>query len=536
MAKTEVLININANTNNAEQNIKKLDKELDKVSKSAHDAKKSAGAIGETASQLPGPLGAGVSAVQQLGTAFKALFASPIGIIVGLFAGLIALLSRLDPVVDKIEQGMDALTAVFDTLAGNLEKVAKLWFQIVTFQYGDAIDSAKELGNAIGDAASEAIRLRKAIQELEDVENDYVVTQAKNEAAVKNLLIQAKNVNLSYKEKEKLLKEASRIEQEDFEQGLKIAKAKADIAKAELARIDKAGVDRGAAAQKAAAAEAELIRFQSSSADLQEKIQNRLDNVRQQAKEKQKAIEQKRKERHEAELKRLEELAKKEEEALLKRNQFQIKYNNSVLDLRAEIAKQIEDEDLRKMEASNEEDRIEYERQQRIEAERRKDIEEEKKKNQIILESRVALASGTASVLRQVADLAGQQSESGKALSAAATLIETYVAAFRAYSEGFKIDPTGTFSIISAAAAAATGLKAVQNILSTNAQGITSAGGGVAAPAPITRPTASLVQVGNNNPIQVDTGKNSQRVYVVESDISDVQNKVKVIEDRATVK
>jgi hypothetical protein len=549
MAKSEALISIKTETGNSDANLKKLDREVNNVKKSATDTKSSLKGVGGAVGDLGGPLGQASSGVQTLGKAFMTLL--------GLLAGIVALLSRLDPVVDKVEQGLDALTAIFDTLAGNLDKVGKLFMQLMTLDFSGATKTAQELGGAMGDAANTAIDLRKSIQALEDVQNEYTVSNAKAEVAVKNLLIQAKNVNLSYKEKIKILKEASKIEKEDYEAGLKIAEENARIAKAELARIDKAGTNRGDAAKAAADAEAALIRYKGQSADLQERIQNRIDavNEAQAAKDKARKDQQEKEDKERAEREKKlndEKLAylrkgQGEYEAYLKEQQrlrdeaLQNEINamllgnsqkqslteeeaNKLLDIR-----KLTDAEIATLALLSVDKQIEY---------IKKLADADKSVLDAKLAAQIDFANQLSGLLNNVSNLMGQQSEEGKAMAVAATLINTYVATMRAYTEGLKVDPTGVFAFLSAAAAAATGLKAVQQILSTNAKGTDGGGGGggpiASAPPPITRPSSSFVQLDNRGPLDVNN-VGMTKVVVVESDITQVQNQVSSIKAKATI-
>jgi hypothetical protein len=557
MAKVKALIGIETDIGNSDVQLKKLDKEVNNVKKSAKDTKSSLKGVGGAVSDLGGPLGQASSGVQTLGKAFMTLLASPIGIIVGLLAGIVALLSRLDPVVDKVEQGLDALTAIFDTLAGNLDKVGKLFMQIMTLDFSGATKTAQELGSAMGDAANEAIDLRKSIQALEDDQNEYTVSNAKAEVAVKNLLIQAKNVNLSYKEKIKILKEASKIEKEDYEAGLKIAEENDRIAKAELARIDKAGVNRGDAAKAAADAEAALIRYKGQSADLQERIQNRIDavNEAQAAKDKARKDQQEKEDKERAEREQklndeklaylrkgqgeyeayLKEQQRLRDEALQKEIDAMLLGNSQKQSLTEEEAnklleiRKLTDAEIATLALLSVDKQIEY-------------INKLRDADKNVLDAKLAaqidFANQLSGLLNNVSNLMGQQSEEGKAMAVAATLINTYVATMRAYTEGLKVDPTGVFAFLSAAAAAATGLKAVQQILSTNAKGTDGGGGGggpiASAPPPITRPSSSFVQLDNRGPLDVNN-VGMTKVVVVESDITQVQNQVSSIKAKATI-
>jgi hypothetical protein len=151
-------------------------------------------------------------------------------------------------------------------------------------------------------------------------------------------------------------------------------------------------------------------------------------------------------------------------------------------------------------------------------------------------DTKLALIAAYGQTLNQVAELLGKNTEEGKAVAIAATTIDTFVAAFRAYKEGLKIDPTGTFSIIAAAAATATGLKAIQGIINTPVPGKGGGGGGGGSmpsmpAAPAMRPTGFSTGQPSQTPPKVEP----QKVYVVESDITNSQNKVARIQSKATI-
>jgi chemotaxis protein histidine kinase CheA len=138
--------------------------------------------------------------------------------------------------------------------------------------------------------------------------------------------------------------------------------------------------------------------------------------------------------------------------------------------------------------------------------------------------------------LNGFASLIGQQTIAGKALAIATTTIDTYVASFRAYKEGLKLDPTGVFSIIAAAAAAATGIASVRKIMSVQVPGGGGGGGSMPSAATGSVPQfnpAVAQQVQGGGDIQL--GMKPQKVYVVESDIRGSMNKVDVIQSNAKI-
>jgi hypothetical protein len=145
-----------------------------------------------------------------------------------------------------------------------------------------------------------------------------------------------------------------------------------------------------------------------------------------------------------------------------------------------------------------------------------------------IIEAKMTEYSTISGLAGQLSQLVGQQTMAGKLLAVAQTTIDTYVAAFRAYKEGFKIDPTGIFSTISAGIAAATGIASVKKILSVQVPN--AGGGGGSSPSAVNAPlapqrsstsldAASIQGVGNA--ANAGVGKS----FVLATDIKDNQER-----------
>ena len=162
--------------------------------------------------------------------------------------------------------------------------------------------------------------------------------------------------------------------------------------------------------------------------------------------------------------------------------------------------------------------------------------EEEKKIKQLQYKSTLSVASNTFS---SVAKLAKEGSATQKALSVAATTIDTYQSATAAYKAMAGIPVVGpALGIAAAAAAVASGIANVKQILSIDAEnGETSVKGSGAAVSP-------SINIGESMPVEytrniltdseTDALNQPTRVYVLESDITETQNKVKVAESNAT--
>ena len=163
--------------------------------------------------------------------------------------------------------------------------------------------------------------------------------------------------------------------------------------------------------------------------------------------------------------------------------------------------------------------------------------EELEKKKQ---DARMQTLSATSSILNSVSTLLGKQTEEGKALAIAAATIDTYVSAVSAYKAAAKIDPI-ILAPLSAAAAIASGLANVNAIINTKVPKTSGGGSGASMPSvtrpslpPMVRPSSNMVTIGNES-IRTQSNGIDQKVYVVESDITNTQNKVKAIEDKATI-
>lgn len=141
--------------------------------------------------------------------------------------------------------------------------------------------------------------------------------------------------------------------------------------------------------------------------------------------------------------------------------------------------------------------------------------------------------------LMLAAELAGKNTAEGKILASAATLINTYLAAQSAYASQMAIlTPDAPIrAAIAAGIAVANGLA---NVAAINAVQVPGGKGGGASgssstpsmpAAPAMRPTGFSTGQPSQTPPKVEP----QKVYVVESDITNTQKKVSRIESKATI-
>jgi hypothetical protein len=158
--------------------------------------------------------------------------------------------------------------------------------------------------------------------------------------------------------------------------------------------------------------------------------------------------------------------------------------------------------------------------------------QEEAKNVELYEKSKIDAYSQTANALGALGQIVGQETATGKALSAAQALINTYLGITQIWANKTTIpEPFGTIQkIASTVTAAASGFTAVKNIGKVKVPGF--GGGGVSTPslASITAPVgtqppqAQLTQLNQASINQMGTA--AGRAYVVESDITNQQEKI----------
>ena len=228
--------------------------------------------VGNYADSLKGALSEGLkSALGGIKGLNAGLLASPIGLITQGIQLLVGAFGGLEPVVDFVEQKVALLTAGFKTLVGGISGFVSALFSgsDVTQAYSENIEG---LGAEIANTATEAQRLTKALQDLEDAESEALVTTAKNNAEVSKLLIQAKDRTKTEQERLALLARAGEIEKENFKIELENSLRSEAIAQKQLALAIKNGEDTGEIRRKANEATAQRIALEGQSAELQERI------------------------------------------------------------------------------------------------------------------------------------------------------------------------------------------------------------------------------------------------------------------------
>ena len=557
----DILLRLGIDITGAKEGLQEGTKEFKEYEKSVKKAKQETDNMLDASSQMPGVMGQAAGGVKTLigtvRTLTTTLLANPLGVIFAAVsvavAGLVAIFKDFAPITDLVADKIAYLGGAFRGLQTSV-------YSLVT--------TGKLAAGAISEAGRAAERASKMQRDYNDDLSAFNLKQADLEAQIDKLLKQAKNKSISDKESMNLIKQAKKLQDEQIkgvkenaQQETEILKQKALAAGATYEQI--LAIQRGASISSLNnvqdSADEELQALQNnfakrrSEAGRLEEMNIKIENAEAARNEKIKANQDK---AAADKAKRDEEQKKKEEAESKDRDERAKEYDEKQ-------AKQLENDRARQA-SINQSKREQYAQdiadlkavaadEVLIEEERYAAIDELNKKGVLsdkeAADAKVKIAEaeanakiqtlqGYSQLLTQISNLAGRETAAGKALAVAATTIDTYVAAFRAYKEGFKIDPTGTFSLISAAAAAATGIAAVKNILSVKVPNAGGGGGGGSVPSmnlPTTRPSSGFTMLGNEDPLRTTNEGGMVRVFVTESDITTSQNRVSSIQAKATI-
>lgn len=436
---------------------------------------------------------------------FKAVsLSNPFTAILLILPPIITYLQKFESVFDVIEQVVAGVTGAIQGIVANFNKLLSLDFSGFV--------------NGVSDAASESANLVKRTQDLEDAQRAFGVESAKAEAAVKNLIIQAKDRTKTEEERIALLDKAAAIEKANFEQSLALAKELFAIEKSKLILAEQAGTANDAQRNKVAEAEKNLVQIASSSADVLERIQNRRNaNLEEDQKakdaalvkekervDKQIALEQKltaekikeveaRNKIESDNLIKLQELADFIDQQQLERDQEQS--DRDIERFQTEVANRERDYQLfldsNILEAKTQDEFYQaqlqkLQEQNRITNENTKLSEEQKrniiaKNNAAIVQiekqataQRIQQLNALSSTFMQASDLLGQSTEEGKIFAIAATLISTYQAAQQAFASLASINPI--LGAAAAGVAVAQGLARVRKIQEVQVGGFAKGG------------------------------------------------------------
>ncbi len=151
----------------------------------------------------------------------------PVTAIVVTLGLVVAVFSSFQPLVDKVEQGVAALTATFNVIKNTILAVAN-----GTKNLKEAFSG---LGGEMSKAAAEAAALTKAQQDLDDAMASQEVATARNRAEINKLNVELKNRTKTEAERLAISDKIISKENADFQQRKKLVDEEVRIARQAIA-------------------------------------------------------------------------------------------------------------------------------------------------------------------------------------------------------------------------------------------------------------------------------------------------------------
>ena len=486
-------IEINVNTSKAEKNIDNLDQgiqgatsQLDKL----------------TGGMISG-FKKGIAGIKQGITAMKslkvAIAATGIGLLLVAITSLTSYFTKTQRGADKLSQAMKGIGAVVDVLIDRFSTFGEGLFAIISGDFSKGFEilkgSVAGLGEEMRKEGQAAIDLEKAFQALQDREIEMIETRAERRASIEALRLVAADETKELGERANALKEAMDLEKQLADEEIAIAQERARIITEQNALGESTRDDLEAEAE----ANAKVIELNAQRDTRLKELVATYNSLNKQHQEQIRLLREEETIAVELDAKAIDskKLAVDNELALHQ----QLRMNMAAIDQQyADVADGIRQDSLKKT------------RTQKMEE--------------------LQIIAGT---LGSLSNLAGENAQAGKALSAAEAVINTYTGATKALSQG------GIFGTIAAAGVIASGIASVRQIYATPIPATTGGGSGSVPRPQISAPSISPrlalnTQVADlGNQITQSLERTPVRAYVVNQDVQTAAKMNRKIRETATI-
>lgn len=447
--------------------------------------------------------------------------------------GMLELLPALGKAISLAFKGQFKEAA--KTAADAAGKVV-LGVEDITDKAAAAAESVKGLATEINEEARAAANLEAAQKRLEDREIAMIKTRAETRRDVEAARLAAADQSKTTEERAAALQRAIDLEKALAAEEIAIAKERARIIREQNALGESMRED----VQAQAEAEARVIELEAQRDAKLKELVGTMSGFNKQLETNTEKVDENAQAQIDAEAKLQEELSKAYDDLLQKQLSAQDQELNAVEDKYSQLLANAEkfgfdEAELARM--KNEE----------INSINKKYYDQDAKNKQ---DAEIAKLQIVAGALNGLGQLVGEQTEAGKAISAAQAIIDTYTGATKALAQG------GIFGTIAAAGVVASGIASVRSIYATQVPapkqssvsvGGRQVGGGAAGgysrptaniprPQAVAAPMANFDTSGNlGNQIAESLQGQPMRAYVVNQDIESAQKLNRKIESTATI-
>ena len=600
----EKTINLNVNSKEAVKGLNNLEKSIDGVNKEVQDTSKSTQAMSGTLDKATGgavsKFGAFKGAITSVTTGFKSLkvaiigtgigalliavtslgqaftrseegqnkFAKILGVIGSVTGNLLDLLADLgeniisvfenpkqavkdlanlikDNIVTRFEGLLNLIPnlgkAVEQLFKGNFKEAGKiaadsvgkvvLGVDSITDSVNTAVEAVKDFGKEVSADAAAAAKIADQRANAEKKARDLIVSRAQAEQDIARLREKAVNKDkFTAEERIKFLEEAGRISEDLAAKETEVAKLRLEAKQTENALTKSNKDDLNEAAQL----EASVIQLETQRLNLQKRLSTELLTARNEAK------------------KAAEEEPEVIDKKLLKIQEIQEAYRQKQKDKDAETElEKINLEEERKLAEldrlgaglEQKQEVIDYYEALRLDNEKAisdASIDIDKKEK----EAKQKSLNGYASALSDISGLIGQQTEEGKAIAIASSLVNTY-ASISGQLKAFSGVPIPGYAIAQAIATGLVGLANVKKIASVKIPKSSGGGGGggastgsVPSGGASTPPSFNVVGATETSVLSdavAGQTKEPVKAYVVSNDVTTAQSLDNNIIEGATI-
>ena len=505
-------IEIEVNAGKAEEDLKGLDKGLQKVDKSVEDigdtskeTQKEMGAFGTAIDKVTGGGYTGfmkmTKAIRTGNVSLKAMkvafIATGIGAFVVAIGALAANFGNSEEGANKLNKVLSQIGVVAGNVTDILYSLSQSVFSLLSGNLDDAAKSFEEATNRMknfGEETKKEIALQGELAdkqaELTKIERQLTVDRAEANRKRADLLEKAADRE-TYTATQRIafLKEAGRLEEEITDKEIEAARIRLEIKQQENSLSESSAEDLA----EEATLKAELINLDTARLTKQKEVTSQIIGAINEEKAAHKALVDQR----QAEIDGFQTQRDTLDEILIKsvgkQEEAIIKTGDITSDLKKRAAK------------------------------------DEIKTDKLTSDQKLSVASDT---LGNLAGLLGESSSAGKAAAIAQTTIETYKGAQSAFSSLAGIPIVGpVLGGIAAAAAVASGIATVKRITSVKTPGGKGGGGSsISTPSRATVPSAppafNVVGASETNQLAQSIGQDEKqpvKAYVVSNEVSDAQ-------------
>jgi hypothetical protein len=483
-----------------------------------------------------------------LGILKGAILATGIGALVISLGALLTYFKRTEEGADIFAEKLAGIKSAINVLIDRFASFGKGVFQLFSGEFKKGWETLKGSLSGIGDEIAretkESMALTRALDELEDREIALIEVNARKEAQIAKLRLEAEDENKTNAERIKLLEEAGKLEKEIANEKISIAKERARIIAADVAQ----GQQTSDNLRKVAEANAEVIKLESERDEALKSLQSRINDLNGSQENWLKSA-QKLTEDLAKEYKKADEKSEKALDEIFARqkqfNEAREKIGKEAAEIIIELG---EIEETGEFEAQKRrENELAYDLKVRQDhANKLIEIARKKQENLQFYEDLTMQGIGIISNMNEVFANKSEQNakkafENNKKIQIAEALVSTYFAAQKAYaSQIIPLDPTSLGRAqIAAAIATISGLSRVAKIKSMkydsasssmdNAGGISGLSGGTQSQSTGLTPLT---------PQSVRGRKDSEpvKVFVTETDIRAASGRVSDIQSKAVVK